>query len=244
MALGGEEGEAHAAADEQSVDPGQKVLDHSELVADLRPPEDDGVRPLGVCEHRREHRDLGPHEVARVAGQEPGDVGNAGLLAVHDPESVADESVGEGGPLCGQGLALSGVLAGLARVEPHVLEHGHVAVLHAADHLTRRRPTDVAGETHRSPQELGQPCGGRGERKGGVRRPPGSSEVRQHHHPRPRVAEPADGADAGPDSTVVGDHGRATLVRAERHVQVAAHENRATGRLEVVEGPHQPAAAT
>ena len=44
VALGREEGEEHAAADEQRVDPRQQVVDDAELVGDLRAAEDDRVR--------------------------------------------------------------------------------------------------------------------------------------------------------------------------------------------------------
>ena len=49
VALGLEEGEAHAAADEQLVDLGQQRLDDGELVGDLRAAEHHHVRLLGVA---------------------------------------------------------------------------------------------------------------------------------------------------------------------------------------------------
>ena len=47
VALGLEEREAHAAADEQPVDPRQQRLDHGELVGDLRAAEHHDVRLAG-----------------------------------------------------------------------------------------------------------------------------------------------------------------------------------------------------
>ena len=48
VALRGEEGEAHAAADEQAVDLVEQVVDDAELVGDLRAAEHDHVRALRV----------------------------------------------------------------------------------------------------------------------------------------------------------------------------------------------------
>ena len=48
VALGREEGEHHAAADQQLVGLGQQVVDHAELVGDLRAAEHDDVRALRV----------------------------------------------------------------------------------------------------------------------------------------------------------------------------------------------------
>ena len=89
--LGGEEGEAHPAADQQRVDLRQQRLDHLQLVGDLRPAEHDGVGPLRVVGQLAQHLDLGEHQPARVGGQLAGQVVDRGLLAVHDPEPVGDE---------------------------------------------------------------------------------------------------------------------------------------------------------
>ena len=47
VALGRQEGEAHATAHQEGVDLVQQGLDHPELVGDLGPPEDGDERPLG-----------------------------------------------------------------------------------------------------------------------------------------------------------------------------------------------------
>ena len=59
------------------------------------------------------------------------DVVHRGLLAVHDAEAVGDERVGERGELVGERAALRVVLAGLARVEPDVLQQRDLAVRRA-----------------------------------------------------------------------------------------------------------------
>ena len=63
MPLGGQEGEAHAAADQQPVDLGQQRLDDRQLVADLGAAEDDHVGPVGVGGQ--------PGEDLELAGDQP-----------------------------------------------------------------------------------------------------------------------------------------------------------------------------
>ena len=67
--LRGEEGEEHAAADQQPVDPGQQVRDDAELVGDLRAAEHDRVRPLGRLGQPVEHVELGVDQEAGRARQ-------------------------------------------------------------------------------------------------------------------------------------------------------------------------------
>ena len=95
MALGLEEGEAHAAADEQLVDLRQQRLDDGELVGDLRTAEDHDIRPLGVAGELRQHVELAQHQAAGVARQQRRHVVHAGVLAVHRAERVVDIDVGE-----------------------------------------------------------------------------------------------------------------------------------------------------
>ena len=87
----------------------------AELVGDLRAAEHDDVGPLGVLGEPAQHVDLGRDQAAHRVRQPLRDVVHAGLLAVHDPEAVGDEGVGERRELVGEGAALGVVLAGLAR---------------------------------------------------------------------------------------------------------------------------------
>ena len=96
---GGEEGEQHAAADEQRVDARKQVLDDAELVADLRAAEDDRVRTLGVLGEAVEHVELLLDQAAGGRRQDLGELVDARLLAVHDAEAVRDERVAEFGEL-------------------------------------------------------------------------------------------------------------------------------------------------
>ena len=74
VALGREEREAHAAADDERVDLGCEGLDDTELVGDLRAAEHDGVGVLGVAGERLQHVHLGLDELARVGREQRGDV--------------------------------------------------------------------------------------------------------------------------------------------------------------------------
>ncbi len=69
VALRLEEGEQHAAADQQPVDLGQQRVDDAELVADLRPAEDDRVRLRRVRREALEHVELGRDQQAGGARQ-------------------------------------------------------------------------------------------------------------------------------------------------------------------------------
>ena len=62
VALGREEGEDHAAADEQAVGGPEQVVDDPELVGDLRAAEHHGIRALGVLGQAAQHADLGLDE--------------------------------------------------------------------------------------------------------------------------------------------------------------------------------------
>ena len=95
VALGLEEGEHHAAADEQPVGLAQQVVDDAELVGDLGATEHHGVRAVEVLGQPPEHVDLGGHEPAHRVREQLRDVVHAGLLAVHDTEPVGDEDVGQ-----------------------------------------------------------------------------------------------------------------------------------------------------
>ena len=99
---GGEEREHHAAADQQRVGRAQQVVDHAELVGDLRAAEHHHVGPFRVGGQPAQHVELARDQAAH-RGREPlRDVVHRGLLAVDDAEAVGDERVGERGQLVGE----------------------------------------------------------------------------------------------------------------------------------------------
>ena len=96
VALGLEEGVAHAAADEQAVDAAEQVGDDAELVGDLGAAEDDDVGPLRLLgELREDLRSRRRPDRPATCGSRCGDVVDAGVLAVHGTEAVADVRIGE-----------------------------------------------------------------------------------------------------------------------------------------------------
>ena len=74
VALGLEEGEGHAAADQQVVGAAQQVVDDSQLVRDLGTAQDHHVGALGSLGEGLEDLHLGGHQVALVGREQGGDV--------------------------------------------------------------------------------------------------------------------------------------------------------------------------
>ena len=134
----------------------EQVVDHAELVGDLRAAEHDDVGPLGLVGEPAQHVDLGRDQAAHRRGQLQRDVVDRGLLAVDHPEAVADEGVGQLGELAGEGAADLVLLAGLAGVEADVLEHRHLAVLEAGHRLGGALPHGVGGERDVGAQQLAE----------------------------------------------------------------------------------------
>jgi hypothetical protein len=161
VALGREEGEEHAAPDEEAVGGVHEVVDDGELVGDLGAAEHDGIRALGVDGQALEDVDLGGDEATHGGRQSRGDVVDRCLLAVHDAETVGDVGVGQGGEGVGELGTLLVDLGGLPRVEPQVLEQGDVAVGQRVDGRAALSPTvSVAKATGRPSSSESRPTTG------------------------------------------------------------------------------------
>ncbi len=135
------------------------------------------------------------HQPAHGVRQPLGDVVHAGLLAVHDAEPVGDERIGQRGQLVGERAALGVVLAGLARVEPDVLQQRDLAVGQAFDRrpgATHRRCRWRTRRRHRAARRAGRPRGPASTRSSGA--PFG----------RPRCAATTTRAPASASSRMVG----------------------------------------
>ncbi len=231
-----EEGEDHAAADEETVGRAEQVADDAELVGHLRAAEHDGIRPLGVLGEAAQHVDLRRDEVTRGVRQQAGDVVDGRLLAVHDAEAVGDEDVCERGELAGE---VSAVLIGLGRlagVEAEVLEQQHLAVLERGSLGLGVLADRVVGEEDGGAEHLAEAVGDGREGVLGLRSALGATEVRTDDDARAGVGEALDRRRRRADAAVVGD-GRAV----ERHVEVGADEDalaaqvpEVTGRLHAV----------
>ena len=220
VALGLEEGEHHAAADEQLVGLAEQVVDDAELVGDLRAAEDHDVGPRGVDGQPAQHVDLGGHQAAHRGRQPQRHVVHGGLLAVHHPEPVGDERVGQVGQLPGERRPDLVVLAGLAAVEADVLQHRDLAVLEPGHRLVGALPHRVGGEGDVLAEQLTEPLGHRPQGVLRVGRAVGTAQVGDHDDAGALVGERLDRRHAGLDPPLVGD--RAPV---ERDVQVRADQD-------------------
>ncbi len=224
VALGVEEGVAHAATDDDLVGLAGQSLDDAQLVGDLGAAEDDDVRGLRVGGGLLQDGDLLLHQVAGVGRETLGDVVHGGLRTVDDAEAVGDEGTvvrGQGGELVGEGAALGLVLGGLAGVETHVLEEQDVALGQAVGALVGVLTGDVAGEGDVLAECLGEGLGDRGQ---GVLRVDLALRAAQVGHDddlRATLDERLEGGQGGGDAARVGD---LTGV-VERDVEVGADED-------------------
>jgi hypothetical protein len=139
---------------------------------------------------------------------------------VHDAEAVADEAVAQRGQLVGEGSALGVVLAGLAGVEPDVLQQGDLAVLQRGHRGPRGLPDRVAGEPHLGAEQLGEPRGDGTEGVLLLRCSLRPAQVRHHDDPGSGLGELLQRRHARADAAVVGDPGA-----VEGHVQVRADQD-------------------
>ena len=135
---------------------------------------------------------------------------DAGVLAVHGAEPVADVDVGEPGELVGERAALGVVLGRLARVEAEVLEQGDLAVGETVDRRLGALADGVGRRTRRR---------GRAPRRAG-RRPARASTGRSGAPlGRPRWAQTTTRAPRSARSAIVGALARmrpSSVIRCRR----------------------------
>ncbi len=147
---------------------------------------------------------------------------------MHHPEPVGDESASgrdQFGELLGQCKPFAVVLAGLARVEPDVLQQQDIAVGQALGARQSVCADDVAGQLHVPTQLLPQRRGDRRQRKFGVGPVLRPAQVGGDHDLRTRVEKGFQRRYGRRDPTGIGDS--ATV--AQWHIQVGAHQD-ATAR--------------
>ena len=226
VALGLEEREEHASADEDAVGLGQQVGDDAQLVGDLGAAEHDRVRTRGVGHGLAQRLDLLLDQQARRGGEHLGDVVHRGLLAVNDAEAIGHEHVGERGELGGERLALLVDLRGLAGIETHVLEHGHLAGLERVDSGLGGRADQVLCERDGLAEQFRETGGGGGKRVLGLGLALRASEVSGHDDGGAGSEKLLDGGDGGAHAAVVGDGGA-----VERHVEVGANQDLLAGQV-------------
>jgi hypothetical protein len=117
-----------------------------------------------------QHIDLGD-QTAHGGRQDLRDVVHAGLLAVDHAEPVGDEGIREGGEFSGEGGPHGVVLAGLARVEAHVLQQATSPSDRGPATVARAEsPTvSVANETSRPSSSPSRAATGAGSTSGRAR---------------------------------------------------------------------------
>jgi hypothetical protein len=236
-----EEREAHAAADQQPVDLRQQGLDHGQLVGHLGAAEDHHVRRGRRPGQPPQDLDLAHHQPAGVARQPRGHVVHAGVLAVHRAEGVVHVRVGERGELVGEGRPLGVVLAGLPRVEPQVLQQGHLAGGQRVHGGPGGLADRVGGEEDGRTEQLAEAGRHRRQAEGRIRRALRAAQVGDHDHGGPGLAERGQGRQHRPDPAVVRDR---PVRLVERDVQVGAHQHAPTRHAfaeQVVKAFHEPA---
>jgi len=223
VALGGEEREAHGAADQHRVGALQEGVEDADLVGHLRPADDRDERAAGIGQQPGERLDLALQQPARgLALHVVGDALGRSMRAVRGAEGVVDvDAVGQARERAGE----LGVVRGLAGLEAHVLQQQRVAVAQRA----RRRLDLVADDTGR--QRDAEVLGDGRQRQRRVRRALGPPEVGDEHEPRARRAQLVERRRRGADARVVGD-----AAAVERDVEVDADEDpQARDVAEVVE---------
>ena len=182
VALGGQEGEAHAAADDEAVGHARAARSITpSLSLTFDPPEHDHEGPTRVVAQRQQHLDLAGQQPPGRAGQEPRRADDRGVGPVRGAEGVVDVGV----LTLDQPLHEGRIVGRLTRVEAQVLEQ-----------LDARR-------------QLGQALARPARPSTGDRaRPSGRPRWVQAVTVAPRRLQPLDGGQGGPDAQVVGDVGR------------------------------------
>ena len=160
---------------------------------------------------------------------------DAGVLAVHRAEPVADVRRRRARRAGRRTRRARRRPCSLARVEAQVLEQRDVAVAEPVDGGLRARRRRCRWRTRPAGRAARRAAAATGARVySSTGSPFGPAEVRADDDPRAAVGEVGDGRRAGPDPAVVGDR-RAV----ERHVEVGADEDALAAQVaEVVDGLH------
>ena len=232
---GGEEGEAHRAADQDRVGDPQEAIDHRDLVGDLGAAEDRDERPGRPLQHAHERAHLAFEQAPGGVGQQVRHAGGARVGAVGGAEGVVDVDVRE----FSQGAREVGVVAGLPRLEADVLEDQQLTVAQPLGERAHVLAHDVRGERDAGAgQQLAQARGHGRERETGNAPALGAVQVGDQHEPCAAGAQLFDRRQRRADAGVVGDLDRPLGADGERDVEVHAHQHLPAPHLQIVESPH------
>lgn len=223
VALGLEEGEGHAAANQQVVGAAEQVLDHGELVRDLGTTQHHHIGALGRVGERLEHAHLSGYQVALVGRQQGRDVIDRGMAAVNRTEGIVHVGAvvpGQGLQLGGQFGALGGGLGGFAGVKAHVLQDEHLAVAQSGRQRVGRFAHHVPCNHHGQPAEGAQHVRGGADRVLGLGGAVGTAEMGHYDDAGTGLDQLLHHRKGGTHASIVGDDSA-----VQRHVQVAADQN-------------------
>ena len=225
-ALGEEERVRHTAADGERVDLWHERAQHIDLRAHLGATDNREERPAGIGEQPAERVQLLFEQQSGVGGEEARHSLGRGVCAMRRPERVVHVRV----ETVRETPREIGIVRLLLGVEAHIFEERDVTRLHRADRSLDIRPDAFGQERHDPAEQLSNASRDRRERElriGSLR----ASEMRDQAERRAAFDERADRRQCRADARVVGD-----LASGERYVEVDAHEDALSPRVEVPNG--------
>ena len=220
------EGVGHAAADDNGVALVDQVVDHVDLVGNLRAAQNGNERTGRVGKRLAHDGDLLLDQEAADGRQVVGNAGGGGMRAVRGAERVVDKDVRHVGKRLGQ----RGIVLSLALLETHVLEQDRLARLYLSGELLRVLADNVLRELDLLAEQLGQALRDRRERILHVNLALRTAEVRAKDHSGIVVQQVLDGLERRADALVVGD----VAVLVLRHVKVAAGNDLLAGYINIL----------
>ena len=215
IALGGQEGVGHAAADDEGIHLFEEVVDDVELVGDLGAAEDGHEGTLGIGQSLAHDADFLLDEVAADGGQIVGHTGGGGVGAVGGAEGVVDKDIGQGGQL----LAQLGIVLGLALFKAGVLQEHDLAVLQGGSLGLGVLTGHILGHDDGLTQQLAQAVSHDLQAQLGLVLALGLAHVGAEDDLGAVVDEILDGGQRGHDTLVAGDD-----AALDGHIEVAAAE--------------------
>ena len=225
----------HRAADQHVVADREQVLNHGDLVAHLLATEDRHERPLRPCDRVGQILNLLLDEKAgdrRLAEglQRHGHGVHARLGAMAGAEGIVHVGIGE----AGEAFDIERVIPLLLPlVEADVFEDEHAAGRKGLGLCLGVGAAGVAGEHHGLAEEFAEPLRDRGQRERRLQALAGRpAQVRHEDRLATAVEDRPDRRQGHLDPAVVGDRAGVIL----RHVEVNAHENGFSTRVEIGDG--------
>ena len=227
VALGGQEGEGHAAADDQGVHLLQQVVDHVQLVGDLGTAQDGHEGTLRIGQSLAHDGNFLLHQVAADGGQVIRHTGGGGVGTVGRTERVVDENIRQGSQL----LAQLRVVLGLALLKAGVLQQHDLALLQGSGLGLGILACHVGGHDDLLAQQLAQPGGNHLQAQLRLPLALGLAHVGAQDDLGVMCDQIPDGGQRSHDPLVRGDN---TVLGG--NVEIAAAQHALTGYVNVLNG--------